>query len=311
MGESTVQIGLALSGGGARALAHIGVLKVLEEVQVPVHMLAGTSMGGIVAAVYAAGRSAAEIEQLARSLRLLDIVQRGRSGLGLMGQGKIASRLREALGGDPTFDQLKLPLALTAVDLETGEEVVIREGSVVEGLLATTAVPVVFPPVAWRDRLLVDGGVLNQVPCDVVRGMGAEADGHVRVIAVHTLLDLSGRPEAGTPLGGRWAEAVMRLLLRRSPWASLFDVTERSLSIMIREMVKLRTQDDPPDVMIEIPLGHMGPFDLAQVAMCIQAGEEAARQHMPELIGLREVSPLYRLTHWRRSVVGKVTGRDV
>jgi NTE family protein len=306
VGESTVQIGLALSGGGARGLAHIGVLKVLEEAQVPVHMLAGTSMGGVMAAVYAAGRSAAEIDGFARSLRLLDIVQRGRSGLGLMGQGKIADRLREALGGDPTFDQLKLPLALTAVDLETGEEVVIREGPVVEAVLATTAVPVVFPPVAWRDRLLVDGGVLNQVPCDVVRGMGAD-----RVIAVHTLLDFSATPEIGTPPGGRGAEAFLRLLLRRSPWAPLVDVAERSQSIMIREMVKQRVRGDPPDVMIEVPLKRVGLFDLDQVSRCIQAGEEAARRHMSELIELREVSPLYRLTRWWRSVVSKVAGRDV
>ncbi len=297
----TVQIGLALSGGGAKGIAHVGVLKVLEEVQIPVHMLAGTSMGGIVAAAYAAGRSAAEIERTFRSLRLLDVVQRDHSGLGLLGQDKIASRLREALGGDLTFDQLKLDLALVAVDLETGEEVIIRDGSVVEGLLATAAVPIVFPPVRWRDRLLVDGGVLNAVPFDVVRQMGAD-----RVIAVYTLHDLSGTPGGGIPPGGRGAEAFIRLLLHRAPWAPLIDVAERSSAIVSRRLVEQRMQQSPPDLMIEVALQGVGLLDLDQVDKCLKAGEEAARQHLPELVELRDASLASRWTRWWRSVVGKL-----
>lgn len=301
----TVQIGLALSGGGARGLAHIGVLKVLEEARIPVHMLAGTSMGGVVAAVYAAGRSAAEIEQLARSLRLLDILQRDRSGLGLIGQDKIASLLREALGGNLTFDQLKLPLALTAVDIETGEEVIIREGAVVEGVLATTAVPVVFPPVEWRDRLLVDGGVLNQVPFDIVRQMGAD-----RVIAVHIVHDLSGRSGTETSPSGHGAEAIVRLLLRRTRWAPIIGMAERSSSIMIREMVKYRLEQAPPDLMIEIPLKGVGLFDMEQVDICLRAGEEASRQRLAELVELRDKPPPSRLTRWWRAVRSRLVGKE-
>jgi NTE family protein len=292
---------LALSGGGARGIAHVGVLKVLEEAQVPVHMLAGTSMGGIVAAAYAAGRSAAEIEQSFCSLRLLDIVRRDRTRMGLLGHDKIADRLREVLGGDLTFDQLKLPLALTAVDLETGEEVIIREGSVVEGLLATAALPVVFPPMRWRDRLLVDGGVLNPVPFDVVRQMGAD-----RVIAVYTRHDLSGRPGAETAPAGRGAESIIRLLMYRAPWTPLTDVAERSAAIVSRALVEQRLRQSPPDLMIEVMLKGVGLFDLDQVSKCLKAGKEAARQHLPELAELRDATLPGRLTRWWRSVAGKL-----
>ena len=302
--EATAQIGLALSGGGAKGIAHVGVLKVLEENQIPVHMLSGTSMGGVVAAVYAAGRSAAEIEQLARSLRLLDIVQRDRTGLGLLGQDKVASRVREALGGDLTFDQLKLPLALVAVDLETGEEVVIREGSVVEGVLATTALPIVFSPLRWRGRLLIDGGVLNPVPFDVVRHMGAD-----RVIAVHTMHDLSGVLETEPPPRGLGAEALARLLLYRSRWTPLMRVSERSLYIMSRKLVEQRLQETPPDLMIEVLLKDVGLFDLDQVDVCVRAGEAAARQRLTELIELRDAALPSRWTRWWRSAVRRLAVR--
>jgi len=306
----TAQIGLALSGGGARGLAHIGVLKVLEKAHIPVHLLAGTSMGGIIAALYAAGRSADEIERLARSLRLLDVAQRSRSGLGLLSQDKIARRVREALEGDLTFDQLKLPLALTAVDLETGEEIVIREGSVVEGVLATTAIPIAFPPVEWRGRLLIDGGVLNQVPFDVVRQMKADVNEPVRVIAVHTVPSFCDEPENRIEPDGRGAEVLIRLLLSRTPWAPLVDIAERSQTIMICKLVEQRMRDNPPDLMIRVPLSGVGLFDLDHVDFCVRAGQEAARQHLAALIELRDTPPPGLFTRWWRSLARKRKSRQ-
>ena len=174
------KIGLALSGGGAKGIAHVGVLRCWRKPRFPCTCWPGPAWA-IVAAAYAAGRTAAEIEQAFRSLRLLDIVQRDRTGLGLFSQGKIAARLREMLGGDPTFDQLDLPLALVAVDIETGEEVIIREGSVVEGLLvATSAVPVIFPPARWQGRLLIDGARTPTWCPSTSRG-GWEPIGHRRI----------------------------------------------------------------------------------------------------------------------------------
>lgn len=305
MVKKAARIGLALSGGGAKGIAHIGVLKVLEEVHIPVHALAGTSMGGVVAAVYAAGHSAAELEELICSLRLLDIVQRDRTGLGLLGQDKIASRLQEALGGDLTFDQLEKDLALVAVDLETGDEVVIREGSVLEGVLATTALPMVFPPVRCQGHLLIDGGVLNPVPFDVVRQMGVD-----RAIGVHTRHDLPNVLDAlSSPppsRGGRPVEAVIRTLLYRSRWTSVLCVGEHSLDIMSRKLVEHRLQESPPDLMIDVPLKDVGLFDLDQVDVCLEAGAEATRRHLPKLIELRDAPLPGRWARWWRSVTGKL-----
>lgn len=291
----TKQIGLALSSGGAKGIAHIGVLRVLEQIQLPVSMLAGSSMGGCVAAAYAAGRSADEIEQFMRSLRLLDMIQRDRTGLGLVGRDKIARRLGEFLGADLTFDQLKLPLALAAVDLESGEEVIIREGLVVDGLLATTALPVVFAPMEWRGRRLVDGAVLNPVPFDVVRRMGAD-----RVIAVHTMSVLPDLEEVEPMSHGRGAEAAFRLFLSRPRWAPLLHVSERSIGIMSRKLIEQRLAESPPDLMIEVLLEDVGLFDLERVDECLRAGEAAALRRVSELVELRDAPPPGRWTRWRQ-----------
>ena len=156
---------------------------------------------------------------------------------------------------------------------------------------------IVFPPLRWRGRLLVDGGVLNPVPFDVVRQMGAD-----RVIAVHTTHDLSDVLELLSPNlplhGGRGAEAVIRLLLYRSRWTPLLHVSERSLGIMSRKLVEQRLQDAPPDLMIEVPFKGVGLFDLDQVDVCLRAGEEAARQHLSELIELRDTPLPSRWTRW-------------
>jgi NTE family protein len=301
------KIGVALSGGGAKGVAHIGALKVLEEAQIPVHALAGTSMGGLVAAIYAAGRSAAEIEQIVRAVRILDIAQRDRTRWGLLGQDKIAQQIREALGGDLTFDQLELPLALLAADLETGEEVVIREGSVVEGVLATTAFPMIFPPVRWQGRLLVDGGVLNPVPSDVVRQMDVD-----RVIAVHTRhalpdgLDLDSPPLPPRDSGGR---GTFRTLLHRSRWTPVLCIGEHSLGIMTQRLAQQRWEDSPPDVLIDVPLKNVGLFELARVSACLKSGEEAARERLPELIKLRDEPLPSRWTKWWHSTVSKLVNR--
>ena len=159
------KVGLALSGGGARGLAHIGVLKVLEQEGIPIDLLAGTSMGGIIAAGHAAGlgadymaEEARRMGQLRNMIKLVDRSLPTRWGLfeGQKVQQYLASHLGEA-----TFDELRIPLALLAVDLESGEEVVLRKGSVAEAVRATISLPGVFAPFRLDGRLLVDGGVLN------------------------------------------------------------------------------------------------------------------------------------------------------
>jgi NTE family protein len=291
------QIGVALSCGGVKGIAHVGVLKALEEVQVPIHMLAGTSMGGAVAAAYAAGLCADEIEAAFRSVRLLDIAQHDRSGLGLLGREKIAEKLREILGGDLTFDQLERPLALVAADLNSGEEVVLREGSVIDAVLATTSVPVVFPPFCWRGRWLIDGAIINPLPMDVVRAMGAD-----RVIAVHAVDQFPAELRMDDEIVSSSTEAFMRFLLQRVRWTPLMNVSVRSLSVLNRELVRQRVRQTPPDLMIEVPLRDVKLFALEQLEWLVASGAEAAHQHRPALAAMRDEPRPGRLVRWWRSL---------
>ncbi len=180
-------IGLALSGGGARGLAHIGVLKVLEREGIPIDCLAGTSMGGIVGAAYATGMSADEIEaealKLTRPRHLLRLIDVSIPRYGLMTGHGVQHYMNEVLGESLEFADLKIPLGLAAVDLISGQEVILREGSVVDAVRASAAVPIIFEPVEIGGWRLVDGGFLNNLPVDVARNLGAEV-----VIAVDVRL---------------------------------------------------------------------------------------------------------------------------
>jgi NTE family protein len=191
-------IGLALSGGGARGLAHIGVLKVLEREGIPIDCLAGTSMGGIIAAAYATGMAADEIEaealKLARPRNLLRLIDVNIPRYGLMSGHGVRQYLIGLLGESLDFADLNIPLGLVAVDLVSGQEIVLREGLVLDAVQASGAVPVVFEPVEIGDWRLVDGGFLNNLPVDVARDLGAEV-----VIAVDVRLDFYDQELADDP----------------------------------------------------------------------------------------------------------------
>jgi NTE family protein len=199
------KIGLVLSGGGAKGLAHIGVLKLIDSLQIPIDYVAGTSMGGIVGALYSIGYSGAEIEHIVGQtdwdalfsdklernrlpfLQKKDIdryqLRLGLDGFtpvipsGLISGQKISmmfSRLTYRYSHISSFDQLPIPFRCIAVDLVTGNEVVLDSGSLALAMRATMSIPSIFSPVEWGDSLLIDGGLINNFPVDVVRDMGAE-----------------------------------------------------------------------------------------------------------------------------------------
>jgi NTE family protein len=172
-------IGLALGGGGARGLAHIGVLKVFERERIHISCLSGTSMGGVVAAAYAAGvpldQLALEAARLGNLTRMLELIDRKfHLFSGLFSNSGIQKYLSRLLGEHTTFETLCIPLALSAVDNRTGREVVLQSGNLLQAVNATMALPGAVAPVIIGDMLLSDGGTLNNVPADLVRSMGAE-----------------------------------------------------------------------------------------------------------------------------------------
>ena len=269
------QLNLALGGGGARGLAHIGVLKVLENAGLPIGFLAGTSMGGLVGALYAAGWSAEQLEDEAlamtsfrRLVKLVDLVPARR---GLLEGQRVREQLNEMLGEDLTFDQLQKSLALIAVDLCTAQEIVLRQGSVVEAVLATTAVPGLLPPVYSDGSQLVDGGILNNVPADVARAGG---NGPVVAVDVNPSFPLHF-PDSADNTGKIWPAIFPQ-------FAQDFYTAEL---IMVGALTHARLQQARPDLLLKppIPPGISIFWGLTRASEAIAAGEQAALQALPTI----------------------------
>ncbi len=167
------KVGLALSGGAVLGVAHLGVIKVLEENQIPIDLIAGTSAGSLVGALLAAGYTSDQMFQLVKSLTWGKISKVTIPKMGLL-NSKLLERFVETKLGRIAIPELPRPYAAVAVDLTAGKQVVFRDGPVSEAVRASCTIPGVFSPLIRGDQVLVDGGVLNFIPTDVVRQMGAD-----------------------------------------------------------------------------------------------------------------------------------------
>jgi len=196
------KIGLVLGGGGARGLAHIGVLSILRKEGIPIDMIAGASMGALIGAVYAHGKDVSLIKNLAIDLgskRFALLADPALPKTGLIRGRKIEDALRSIIG-EIEFRDLKIPFACVATDIMTGEEVVIKQGLVWEGVRASVSIPVILRVAKWRGRYLVDGALVNPVPVNVLKGMGADF-----IIAVNVIPNIVKRARKGNEeqLGGK------------------------------------------------------------------------------------------------------------
>jgi len=286
------KIGLVLSGGGAMGFAHIGTLKLLDSLQIPIDYIAGTSMGGIAAALYAVGYSGKEIEEIALKVdwqkAFTDRPPRSKlpyfrkrdaekyqvelgikdflpidPGGAIVGQNinLLLSQLVFNYLQVTDFDSLPIPFRCLAVDLITGKEVVLGSGSLAKAMRATMAVPSVFSPVEWGDSLLIDGGLLNNLPVDVVRQMGAEI-----VIAA----------AVGNPYKDR---AEIRNTL---------DVLTQSFNVLRGNTMEANAAD--ADILIDCTLIGLGPADFgsSKVKQIIRFGNQAAQRKIGELQELKK-----------------------
>lgn len=261
-------------------MAHIGVLKVLEREGVPIECLAGTSMGGIVGAVYAAGLSAEAIEaealRMSRTRQLITLVDRSVLRRGLLSGQKVMDYLARWLG-EMTFDDLRLPLALVAADLNSRRKVVLREGPVLEAVRATMALPGLFAPVERGDQLLVDGGIVDNLPADVVRDMGAR-----HVVAVDISTD---RQTVGFV-----ARNLRQRRLVPDGLADMVDLLGRSLVFLTWEVNRRALEEAAPDLVIRppVPPKVMPITGFSQAPEAIAAGERAAEEMMAGIWALLE-----------------------
>lgn len=278
------RIGLALGGGGARGLAHIGVLRALDRAGILVDSIAGTSMGGLVGALYAAGVPLEKVQeevlrlgQVKEQLRLVD-VSISAAGLSVRGR-RVYNMMADLLGEDLTFTDLRLPLAMVATDIRAGREVVLQGGLVIDAVRATISVPGVFMPVDLGDYRLVDGGVLDNVPVDVARGMGA-----TKVVAVDVLPSFSQNLPGMEPV-----EAGIQL-----PFAPLYlNETYHVLMIMIAAQTENRLRQHPPDLLIRptLPGSVTLLTGFNRAADIIDAGDAAAEAALPAIRALLAGEP--------------------
>lgn len=262
--RSVPKIGLALGSGGAKGLAHIGVLKVLEENNIPIDFIAGSSVGSLIGAHYAAHKDVKKLEDLifgfnrSKGFQLFDPTLKG----GLI-KGRKAERFIEEILEGATFKDMKIPYAAVATDINTAETVIFRKGDIIKAIRTSIAVPAIFQPLFYEKHLLADGGLSNPVPVDVVRAMGADI-----VIAVN--------------LDNVYVERVLESL------PSLSKIPLHSISIL-RHNLALHSASKADIVIAPKDVYHIGLLGLDYVfsnekaITVIQAGEEAAREHMPIL----------------------------
>lgn len=271
------KVGLALGGGAARGLAHIGVLEVLDKEGIPIDMIAGTSAGAAIGALYAQGKDASQIKNLVIDLnwkRLASLVDLALPKTGFIGGRKIKNLLR-SITGDIEFGDLRIPLACVAADIVSGEEVVIKQGLVLEGVRASISIPVIFTLVKRKGRYLVDGGLVNPVPVSVLKRMGADF-----IIAVNVVPDISERTRQAS-----------KEPIKDAKEPNIINVIMQSLYITTYSMA--RSSLVGADVIIEPQVTHIGWGDFHRAQECILQGELAARNSILEIKRELGLSPDY------------------
>ena len=274
-----MDISIALGGGGSRGNAHIGVLRVLEQEGFHIRAVAGTSFGGLVAAFYAAGYSPDEIETIFSQVDQNRLYNRAPDdGPSILGTAGIRKFLDAHLK-DLTFDNLRIPCAMPAADLRRGSEIVLKAGSLKEAVLATIAVPGVFPPRKNGDYELVDGGVLDPIPVSLARSLAP----NLPVVAV----TLAPPPEAvahlfSVPLPQMIPAALINRISHLRP-AQALGIFMQSIEVANRLLSDLRLQVDRPEVVIRPDVGQVALLDKVDVHEIARRGEEAARQALPEI----------------------------
>jgi NTE family protein len=307
--EQKLTVGIALGSGSARGWSHIGVINELKSLGVEPDIVAGSSIGALVGAAYAAG----QLERLEHWTQALDwrgilkYLDPTLLGGGLI-QGEKLSDLVAQYVEDLHFEDLPRRLGVVATELETGREIWFREGPVMPAVRASIGLPGLFTPIAHEGRWLVDGGLANPVPVSLCRAMGADL-----VIAVNLNGDILGRHfrreeqqaaaerEAGwelfwdrlagqlkNSLSSRKDMLFARLLGERRGNPGLYEVLASSINIMQDRLTRSRMAGDPPDIIITPRLSRLGLMEFDRAGLAIEEGCQAVKRMRPALETLLE-----------------------
>ncbi len=257
--KDDLRLGVALGGGGARGLAHIGVLKALEEEDITIGALAGSSVGALIGSLYAAGINTTQLEQMTQDIGWSSLSNYSRYSLvrlvlteEKLSNDKMEAYLRERIG-DKRFDELKIPFACVATDLQTGERVIFREGPVAIAARASATIPGMFKPVEYRHRYLVDGGLVTNLPTELLTSMDVNM-----IVAVDVTSDIAQmKPK------------------------SVLDVLNQSISILSERLAK--DESKRAQVIIRPKMGDIGMMDISRSDESIDAGILAGRQAVPAI----------------------------
>jgi len=265
-----VRIGLALSGGAARGIAHVGVLKYLEERSLRPACIAGTSAGSIVGSLYCSGKTVNQLVEIASTMSWKDMLSFSFPRKGLIDSSRLLKILKEHLG-DITFTDLDIPLVVNAVDLSSGEEVVIEKGPVAESVQASCAIPGIFTPVKWNDYLLVDGGLLDNLPA---RHLQDRKMDYIIAVNVGAQRPLQKEPDN-----------IFEILIQS------YDIIRRHRDLPAYECT---------DTIIEPELGDITFHDTSNPGVLIDRGYEAARQSL-EKVSFEKKPPLFSFFSRKRA----------
>jgi NTE family protein len=275
-----MDLALALGGGGMRGISHIGVLRCLEEEGFHIGAIAGASAGSIAGALYAAGYSPLEMEETIASVDQKKMFGRKpEDGPSLMGLSGLTDLLMD-LVGNKEFDELRLPFAAVCVDLIAGQEIVINQGKVVPAILASSAVPGVFPPKQIGNSLLIDGASLNPVPVNVARWLVPD----LPVAAVILSQFPSNHPHdpfsppIPLPGPGPVIEYLSRLRLAQS-----FNIFIRTVEIGSDSLAELRLKVDHPEAIIRPDVSSIGILDPVNIHDLVECGYQACKAALPDL----------------------------
>lgn len=275
-----MDIALALGGGGVRGMAHIGVLRSLEEHDFKIKAIAGTSAGGMVGAVYAAGFSTQKIEETVRELDPIHSFSRQPDDRpSLLGLGGIAEKLSSLLA-DCTFDELKIPFAATAVSLYSGKEIILNKGKVLDAVMATIAVPGVFPSQKIGGRVLIDGGILDPVPVQLARWL--RPDLPVVAVMLHKLPPDHPEDEVSLPISIPGPSSIIERFNQLRP-VQAFKIFSQSMEVASKHLTDLSMQLYKPEVIIAPPVGHIGLLQTIEPEELIRAGIAAAEEVLTEI----------------------------
>ncbi|MBP2640160.1 MAG: Patatin-like phospholipase [Firmicutes bacterium] len=245
------KIGLALGSGGLRGMAHVGVLRVFEQEQIPIDYIAGCSIGSLIGALFCSGLDADAIWKLAKELKRWHWIDLNLPKMGIFSGDRVLETLGTLIK-HKDFADLTIPLAIIATDLRKGQEVIFTQGPVASAVRASVSVPGIFVPFEYDGRSFIDGAVMNPTPVDIVRKMGADI-----IIGV----DLT------TP--GNFKIS------------SIFDVIIQTIDIMERQLLKYQANDC--HLLILPKTGHISPSSFDAIDECVALGEQAAKKIMPGL----------------------------